>query len=62
MGLPFIKTPKAASPIEEAKQIPIECPFDEEPNPPPEKSAIRFWILSFGCDGLVHYWQRLQGP
>ncbi|KAM3536132.1 hypothetical protein MY4038_000598 [Beauveria bassiana] len=53
MGLPFIKTPKAASPIEEAKQIPIECPFDEEPNPPPEKSAIRFWILSFGiCLGL----------
>ncbi|KAM3517742.1 hypothetical protein NHJ13051_008732 [Beauveria bassiana] len=53
MGLPFIKTPKAASPIEEAKQVPIECPFDEEPNPPPEKSAIRFWILSFGiCLGL----------
>ncbi|KAM3485916.1 hypothetical protein MY8738_000936 [Beauveria namnaoensis] len=48
MGLPFIKTPKAASPIEEAKQVSIECPFDEEPNPPPEKSAIRFWILSFG--------------
>ncbi|KAK8145062.1 hypothetical protein G3M48_004967 [Beauveria asiatica] len=53
MGLPFLKTPKAALPIEEAKQVPIECPFDGEPNLPPEKSAIRFWILSFGtCLGL----------
>ncbi|KAM3511162.1 hypothetical protein MY11210_005213 [Beauveria gryllotalpidicola] len=53
MGLPFLKTPKAASPIKETKQIPIECPFDEEPNFPPKKSAIRFWILSFGiCLGL----------
>ncbi|KAM3434961.1 hypothetical protein MY4824_005114 [Beauveria thailandica] len=53
MGLPFLKTPKAALPIEEAKQVPIECPFDGEPNLRPEKSAIRFWILSFGtCLGL----------
>lgn len=57
MGFPFLTKPNEAPPIKEAPAIkeappggeaPEICPFDEEPQSPPQTSPARFWLLSTG--------------
>ncbi|EGX95783.1 MFS multidrug transporter, putative [Cordyceps militaris CM01] len=39
--------------LTQVTEVPVDCPSDEQPQPPRQTSAARFWLLSVGiCIGL----------